>query len=113
MEIPIDFYGLQSDWRIVSAIAAVFSVFTMILIYFIPESPAWLIARGRNDDARKALARIRAIKSNGTIENCISYFPINFQTNALCPTQPAFYRIILECLIKRRNRANARTNHIA
>lgn len=83
MEISIDkFSGLQSDWRFVSGISAVFCVFTMSLIYFIPESPAWLIARGRNDEARKALAHIRAIKSNGTIESCFSYFPIIFQPNA-------------------------------
>lgn len=67
-----------------------FCVFTMILIYFIPESPAWLIARGRTDDARKALAHIRAIKSNGTVESCFSYFPINFQPNAFFLTEMLF-----------------------
>lgn len=97
---------MQSDFRLVSGIAAAFCVFTLILVYFIPESPTWLISRGRTDDARKALATIRAIKSNGTVENCFSYFPINFRSNA-------FYRIILECLIKCRNGAVARTNRIA
>ncbi|CRL02362.1 CLUMA_CG015156, isoform A [Clunio marinus] len=62
-------YFFPSDWRIVSGIAAIFCVFTMILIYFIPESPTWLIARGRNNEARKALAYIRAIKSNEIFSN--------------------------------------------
>lgn len=57
-------------------------MFTLLLIYFIPESPAWLIARGRNDEARKSLAYVRAITPNGTIEYCFSYFPVNFHSNA-------------------------------
>lgn len=57
-------------------------MFTMALIFFIPESPAWLIARGRSDEARKSLAYVRAIKPNGTIENCFSHFPVNFHSNA-------------------------------
>lgn len=59
----------QDNWRMVSGIAAVFCIFTLGLIYFIPESPLWLMSRGRNEEARKALAYIRAIKPDGTIEN--------------------------------------------
>lgn len=40
------------------------------------------MSKGRNDDARKSLAYIRAIKSNGTVEGCFSYFPINFHSSA-------------------------------
>ena len=59
----------QDDWRKVAGISAIFSIFTLGLIYFMPESPSWLISRGRTDEARKALAYIRAIKHDGTIEN--------------------------------------------
>jgi MFS family permease len=75
-------YIFPNDWRLVGGIAALFSVFTLLLVYFIPESPAWLMSRGRSDDARKALAHIRAIPLNGTIESCFSHFPINFHSNA-------------------------------
>lgn len=74
--------SFQSDWRIVSGISAVFCVFTLMLVYFIPESPSWLISRGRTEEARKALGYIRAIKSNGTIESRFSHFQINFHSNA-------------------------------
>lgn len=59
----------QDDWRKVAGISAIFSIFTLCLIYFMPESPSWLISRGRTDEARKALAYIRAIKHDGTIES--------------------------------------------
>lgn len=84
IDFHFKFYEFKDDWRIVSGISAVFCMFTLFLVYFIPESPAWLISRGRSDDARKALAHIRAIKydSNGTFVSCFSYFPINFHANA-------------------------------
>lgn len=53
-----------SDWRMVAGIAAIFCIFTLSLVFFIPESPTWLISKGRLDDARKALGYIRAIKRN-------------------------------------------------
>ncbi|KAG5684150.1 hypothetical protein PVAND_013391 [Polypedilum vanderplanki] len=52
------------DWRIVAGIAAIFCIFTLSLVFFIPESPSWLISRGRIDEGRKALGFIRAIKHN-------------------------------------------------
>jgi len=55
-------YGLR-DWhwhlRAISAMVAVGS----IILYFLPESPRWLIARSRMDDAKKVLSD--ASKKNG------------------------------------------------
>lgn len=57
----------------VSGIAAVFCIFTLGLIYFIPESPLWLMSRGRMDEARKALAYIRAVNPNGRTHREIQF----------------------------------------
>lgn len=63
--IVVTYFVSQSDWRFVSGISAIFCAFTMFLIFFIPESPTWLLTRGRHEEARKALAHIRAIKKDG------------------------------------------------
>jgi len=47
-------------WRIPSLVQAVPSVLQLILVWFIPESPRWLIAKGRIDEARKILAKYHA-----------------------------------------------------
>lgn len=48
-----------------SGIAAAFCVGTLILTYFIPESPSWFISRGRMTEAKQSLAFIRAVKKDG------------------------------------------------
>lgn len=74
-------FSPQDDWRQVSGIAAIFCIFTLGLIYFIPESPSWLISKGRMDEARKALGYIRAIKHDGTTETLL--WQINLRTYAI------------------------------
>lgn len=46
-------------WRWMFALAALPSVALFIGAYFQPESPRWLLRRGREDDARAVLARSR------------------------------------------------------
>ncbi|KIJ36375.1 hypothetical protein M422DRAFT_212350 [Sphaerobolus stellatus SS14] len=43
------------SWRIPSAIQALPSVLQIFLIWFVPESPRWLISKGREAEARKVL----------------------------------------------------------
>ncbi|KZS92526.1 general substrate transporter [Sistotremastrum niveocremeum HHB9708] len=52
--------GSLWSWRIPSVIQAVPSVIQMICVWFIPESPRWLISRGRIDEAQKILAKYHA-----------------------------------------------------
>ena len=47
------------DWRAMFALAVIPSVGLGIGMVFMPESPRWLIARGREDEARRVLARVR------------------------------------------------------
>lgn len=47
-------------WRIPSLLQAVPGTCAMIVIFFLPESPRWLIYKDRHDEALNVLARINA-----------------------------------------------------
>ncbi|XP_076240578.1 facilitated trehalose transporter Tret1 isoform X2 [Calliopsis andreniformis] len=48
--------GAYMHWRIVAWLSIVYAVVPIILIeLFVPESPVWLVAKGRHAEARKAL----------------------------------------------------------
>ncbi|XP_054266048.1 facilitated trehalose transporter Tret1-2 homolog isoform X2 [Macrosteles quadrilineatus] len=50
---------LKSQWQLVALICAAFPVLTTVLVFFfLPESPVWLVAKNRLEDASHALMRI-------------------------------------------------------
>jgi facilitated trehalose transporter len=49
------FQGWMLNWRTVAWVCNVYAVVPFVLVMFIPESPAWLVAKGRNEQAKKAL----------------------------------------------------------
>ncbi|HEX8415164.1 MAG TPA: sugar porter family MFS transporter [Sphingomicrobium sp.] len=55
-------YGMHGEvsWRWMIAVAAVPAAVLFVAMFALPESPRWLIAHGRLNDARRALARVRA-----------------------------------------------------
>ncbi|KAF7915751.1 uncharacterized protein EAE98_009372 [Botrytis deweyae] len=48
------------SWRAPSVVQAFPSILQMTFIWFVPESPRWLIAKGRNEQALKILADVHA-----------------------------------------------------
>lgn len=46
------------DWRVMAWIANFWSILPLVLICFIPESPAWYVSKGRIEEARKSLVWI-------------------------------------------------------
>lgn len=44
------------SWRLPCLLQALFSVLCLIILFFVPESPRWLVHRGRLDDALVSLA---------------------------------------------------------
>lgn len=57
--------GVSTDqtslaWRLPTALQLVFPGFVMATVWFIPESPRWLVRRGKDEKATTALRRIHA-----------------------------------------------------
>ncbi|CDZ97669.1 hexose transporter [Phaffia rhodozyma] len=52
------------SWRIPSILQATPSVIQVCLIYFVPESPRWLVSKGRHADAQRVLARYHTDNNN-------------------------------------------------
>ena len=51
-------WNVDPGWRWMFGVTAVPACFFFILMFFVPESPRWLVKNGRSDRARKVLARI-------------------------------------------------------
>lgn len=52
--------GTAFQWRFPLALQCLPAVPLATLIFFLPESPRWLVAQGRHEDALKSLARLHA-----------------------------------------------------
>ncbi|XP_021343197.1 proton myo-inositol cotransporter-like isoform X2 [Mizuhopecten yessoensis] len=49
----------ENGWRYMLGLAGIPSVIQFIGFFFLPESPRWLLSKGRDEDARKSLMKIR------------------------------------------------------
>lgn len=51
---------VQHDWRVMLGVLSIPSVFYFALtIFFLPESPRWLVSKGRMTEAKQVLQRLR------------------------------------------------------
>ncbi|KAJ1023439.1 hypothetical protein NDA16_003056 [Ustilago loliicola] len=55
-------YGNSGQWRVPIALGIFFSSILAVGILFCPESPRWLAARGRNEEAYRSCAAVRGAK---------------------------------------------------
>ena len=54
--------GVFLHWRQISIILAIWPLLSLALLFLCPESPSWLLIKGRKQDAQNALLRIRGDK---------------------------------------------------
>lgn len=67
------FYNLrkhysQTDWRLVGLISGGFTLFSLLLLIPMPESPSWLVSKQKLSEAEKSLKIVRGLnKSKKTL----------------------------------------------
>lgn len=72
----------SGSWRIPVALGIVFATFLGVGIMFCPESPRWLVAHGRPDQAYQSVALVRGAKredSNPWVEAEYSELVSNYE----------------------------------
>uniref|UniRef100_A0A1A9X3T6 Major facilitator superfamily (MFS) profile domain-containing protein n=1 Tax=Glossina brevipalpis TaxID=37001 RepID=A0A1A9X3T6_9MUSC len=60
-------YFIRSDWRLIGWICTTFQLLTLISVLPMPESPNWLISKGRLPEARKTLNYFRGLDKKAVI----------------------------------------------
>lgn len=58
-------------WRVMLGLGAIPPLFVLISCYFIPESPRWLVMRGKIDEAKKVLISVGDLKIEETLKEII------------------------------------------
>lgn len=57
-------YFIPTSWRLVSGIAAIFTVISLVVTLPLPESPTFLIGKSDLNEAEKSLRKLNCIKEN-------------------------------------------------
>lgn len=54
----------QTDWKLIAIIVVCYSSFCLVLVFFLPASPNWLLSKGLVEEARRSLRYFRGINKN-------------------------------------------------
>ncbi|XP_022182945.1 facilitated trehalose transporter Tret1-like [Myzus persicae] len=61
--------SITKQWRLTMIVSTVFPIFTIIILFTAPDSPMWLLAKGKHSKAHRNLRRLRGKASNEKCEN--------------------------------------------
>ncbi|XP_063546884.1 facilitated trehalose transporter Tret1-like [Cydia strobilella] len=61
-------FGLLMYWRTVALVNIIFTILAVIALFFVPESPHWLVSRKRYDEAKSSLQWLRGWTHSSAVE---------------------------------------------
>lgn len=101
------FVSNSANWRFPIAFQIIFAVFMISVILLMPESPRWLVKRGRIDEAKQVFAALEDLDVNHhdiltkvkEVEIAAHKFSGSFSIKKLCSFGPTkdFHRAMLAC----------------
>ncbi|XP_022182948.1 facilitated trehalose transporter Tret1-like [Myzus persicae] len=62
-------YSITKQWRLTVIVSMAFPILTIIILFRVPDSPMWLLAKGKHSKAHRNLRRLRGKASNEKCEN--------------------------------------------
>jgi sugar porter (SP) family MFS transporter len=80
----------QSEWRWMFGVQAAPAAAFFVLLFFTPRSPRWLVAKGRLDEARFALARLGT--DSGSVEEEILAIRESLESEQQAMAEPLFQK---------------------
>ncbi|CAG9796029.1 unnamed protein product [Diatraea saccharalis] len=63
--------GSLMTWTMTAVVCVLFSIASLIMIFFCPESPSWLASRGKYDESRKVFRWLRGNEEEDELEEMI------------------------------------------
>uniref|UniRef100_W8AY91 Facilitated trehalose transporter Tret1 n=2 Tax=Ceratitis capitata TaxID=7213 RepID=W8AY91_CERCA len=60
-------YFIRNDWQLIAIICCVYQIVAMICVIPMPESPSWLVYKGRLEEAKRALNYFRGLERSSEI----------------------------------------------
>jgi hypothetical protein len=65
-------YVFPENWRLVAGITTCFPVASVIAVWFLlPESPVWLVSRGRTEEAEASMRLIRSVREDTSLSDSL------------------------------------------
>ncbi|XP_017484590.1 PREDICTED: facilitated trehalose transporter Tret1-2 homolog [Rhagoletis zephyria] len=67
MVIYIIGYFIRNDWQLIAMLCCAYQIVAMFCVIPMPESPSWLVSKGRYEEAKKALNYFRGMEKSSEI----------------------------------------------
>lgn len=99
--------GTFLQWREVALYSIIFPVIAFLLLFFVPESPYWLLTKGKLDEAQKSLAWLRGWQKKEYVSFHTYYKFLLIKTKFLT----SFFFLILNQILEEYNLLHERISN--